>query len=70
MSGSGEDGNEEMGFLRDVVPLFYAFWLSEATREGAGGERAGPDQRFFHFHGGVPADVGKTTLGREDEVVE
>jgi hypothetical protein len=44
--------------------------LSEIRREGVEGERTGQDQRCFYLSGRIPADVGKATLGRKDEVVE
>jgi len=66
-----EDDDEKIGFLRDLaLPVFLVFGLSEIKREGIGGERTGQDQRCYYLPGRIPADVGKATLGRKDEVVE
>jgi hypothetical protein len=44
--------------------------LPEIGGEWVGEEGASQDQRCFYLLRRIPADVGKTTLGRKNEVVE
>jgi hypothetical protein len=67
----GGDDDEEIDLLWDlVVPIHFSFGLSEIGRGRVWEEGVGQDQRCFDLARRIPADVGKTALGREDEIGE